>query len=81
MTPGTARAILTGLRNSREQIDGLMEGIVTMVLGMRGLEDSWLYQDIFNKGRDQGLAEGAPEASPRARAAPKAAPRRRGRSC
>jgi hypothetical protein len=51
MTPGTARAILTGLRNSREQIDGLIEGIATMILGIRGIEESWVYQDILAQGK------------------------------
>ncbi len=43
-----------------------MEGITTMVLGIRGIEDSWLYQDILaegmargeTRGRAEGLAEG-----------------------
>jgi hypothetical protein len=32
-----------------------------MVLGIRGIEDSWVYQDIFTKGRAKGRAEGATE--------------------
>ena len=30
-----------------------------MVLGIRGIEDSWVYQDIFAKGRAEGQVEEA----------------------
>ena len=49
-----ATTILTGLRYPREQIGGLIEGVATMVLGIRGLEESWVYQDILTKGLAQG---------------------------
>ncbi len=54
----TATAILTGLRHRREQVGGLIEGIANMILGIRGIEDSWVYQDIFTKGEAKGRAEG-----------------------
>jgi predicted transposase YdaD len=53
-----ATAILTGLRYPREQVSGLIEGVATMVLGIRGIEESWVYQDIFTKGEAKGRAEG-----------------------
>jgi hypothetical protein len=30
-----------------------------MVLGIRGIEESWVYQDIFTKGRAEGEVEEA----------------------
>jgi hypothetical protein len=64
MTPWIARALLTGLRYRREQIDDLIKGIATMVLGIRGIEESWVYQDIFNKGRGRGSEEDPAEPGP-----------------
>jgi hypothetical protein len=46
----TSTAILMGLRYPREQVGEMIEGVATMVLGIRGIEDSWVYQDIFAKG-------------------------------
>jgi predicted transposase YdaD len=57
----TATAILTGLRHRREQVGGLIEGVANMVLGIRGIEESWVYQDIFTKGRAEGEAKGRAE--------------------
>jgi predicted transposase YdaD len=54
----TATVILIGLRYPREQVGELMEEVATMVLGIRGIEDSWVYQDILAKGLAKGLAEG-----------------------
>jgi hypothetical protein len=45
-----ATTILTSLRYQGEQIRGLIEGIATMILGIRGIEESWVYQDILAKG-------------------------------
>ncbi len=45
-----ATKILTALRYQREQIRGLIEGIATMILGIRGIEESWVYQDILAEG-------------------------------
>jgi predicted transposase YdaD len=36
----------------------MMEGVSTMVLGIRGIEESWVYQDIFAKGLAEGEAKG-----------------------
>ncbi len=54
----TATAILMGLRYPREQVEAMIEGVGNMILGIRGIEDSWVYQDIFAKGRAEGVAEG-----------------------
>ena len=53
-----ATTILTGLRYRREQIGDLIEGVATMVLGIRGIEESWVYQDILAKGLAEGEAKG-----------------------
>jgi hypothetical protein len=45
-----ATTILTALRYQRDQIRGLIEGIATMILGIRGIEESWVYQDILAEG-------------------------------
>jgi hypothetical protein len=47
----TSTAILMGLRYPREQVGELIKGVANMVLGIRGIEESWVYQDIFAKGR------------------------------
>jgi hypothetical protein len=51
--------LLMGLRYSREEAKAIFEGVATMVLGIRGIEESWVYQDIFAKGRAEGAAEEA----------------------
>jgi len=42
----------------REQVGEMMEGVSTVVLGIRGIEESWVYQDIFAKGLAEGEAKG-----------------------
>jgi predicted transposase YdaD len=54
----SATAILMGLRYPREQVGEMIEGVATMVLGIRGIEESWVYQDIFAKGEAKGEARG-----------------------
>jgi hypothetical protein len=63
----TATAILTGLRYPRERVGGLIEGVANMVLGIRGIEESWVYQDIFAKGRAEGEAKGRAEGEAKGR--------------
>jgi hypothetical protein len=53
--------LLMGARYPREQVGELIEGVATMVLGIHGIEDSWVYQDIFAKGRAEGEAKGRAE--------------------
>jgi predicted transposase YdaD len=36
----------------------IVRGISTMILGIRGIEESSVYQDIFAKGEAKGLVDG-----------------------
>ncbi len=54
--------ILKDARYPREQVEELIRGVATMVLGIRGIEDSWVYQDILAEGIVQGKAKGIAEA-------------------
>jgi predicted transposase YdaD len=56
-----ATTILMGLRYEKEQIDAIIEGVSTMLYGIRGIEESSVYQDIFRKGRAEGEAIGRAE--------------------
>jgi predicted transposase YdaD len=58
MTLWTATAILIGLRYPRGQVADVVERVANMVLGIRGIEESWVYQDIFAKGLAEGEAKG-----------------------
>jgi predicted transposase YdaD len=53
-----ATRVLMGLRFSREQVDEFTRGISAMILGIRGIEESSVYQDIFAKGEAKGEARG-----------------------
>lgn len=53
-----ATTILLSLRYSREQVEELVREVSTMSLGIHGIEESWLYQEYFQKGRAEGKAEG-----------------------
>ena len=53
-----ATTILTGLRYRASKSVDLIEGVATMVLGIRGIEESWVYQDILAKGLAEGEAKG-----------------------
>jgi predicted transposase YdaD len=54
----TATTVLIGLRHQREQVQAMLEGVREMVLGIRDIEESWVYQDILAKGLAKGLAQG-----------------------
>jgi len=58
-----ANRILMGLRYSENQVDSIIEGVSAMLFGIRGIEDSTVYQGILKKGetkgRDEGRIEGA----------------------
>jgi predicted transposase YdaD len=56
-----AAEILLGLNHPKERVKELTEEITTMVLGIRGIEESSVYQDIFTKGKAEGRAEGKAE--------------------
>jgi predicted transposase YdaD len=49
------------LRYSIEQVDEMVRGISTKILGIRGIEESSVYQDIFAKGKADGLVDGRAE--------------------
>jgi hypothetical protein len=51
---------LLSLRYSREQVEEIVQEVSTIWLGIRGIEDSWLYQDYL-KGRAEGMAKGKAE--------------------
>jgi hypothetical protein len=53
-----ATRVLMGLRFSKEQVDGFTKGVAAMILGIRGIEESSVYQDIFAKGEAKGRAQG-----------------------
>jgi predicted transposase YdaD len=55
----TATMLFIGLRHRREQVQSMVERVGDMILGMRGLEESWVYQDILAKGEAKGEAKGA----------------------
>jgi len=57
----TATEILLGLNHPKETVKALTEEITTMVLGIHGIEESSVYQDIFAKGRAEGEARGRAE--------------------
>ena len=56
-----ATKVLMGLRYSKEQVEDFTKGISAMILGIRGIEESTVYQDIFAKGEARGEAKGRVE--------------------
>jgi predicted transposase YdaD len=56
-----ATKVLMGLRYSSEKVEEMVRGVSAMILGIRGIEESSVYQDIFAKGLVEGLAEGRVE--------------------
>ena len=65
VTLWAATKVLMGLRYPKEQVEVFTRGVSAMILGIRGIEESSVYQDIFAtgeaKGRDAGRVEGAVE--------------------
>ena len=53
-----ATEVLLGLNHPTERVQELTKEITTMILGIRGIEESSVYQDIFGKGEAKGRAEG-----------------------
>jgi predicted transposase YdaD len=53
-----ATEILLGLYHPSERVRELTKEVTAMILGIRGIEESSVYQDIFAKGRAEGKAEG-----------------------
>src|SRR5262249_10442898 len=56
-----ATTLLFRLSYSKERVHRVVMEVSTMSLGIRGFEESWLYQDYFQKGKAEGLAEGKAE--------------------
>jgi predicted transposase YdaD len=53
-----ATKVLMGLRYAKEQVEEFTRGVSAMILGIRGIEESSVYQDIFAQGEAQGRVEG-----------------------
>jgi predicted transposase YdaD len=53
-----ATKVLKGLRYPKEQVEEFERGVSTMILGIRGIEEPSVYQDIFAKGEVMGEARG-----------------------
>jgi predicted transposase YdaD len=53
-----ATKVIMGLRYPKEQVEEFERGVSAMILGVRGIEESSVYQDIFAKGEAKGKAEG-----------------------
>jgi len=52
-----ATKILMGPRDSTEQIDAVVERTSAMLYGIRGIEESSVYQKVLRKGRVEGAVE------------------------
>jgi hypothetical protein len=52
-----ATRILMGLRYEEEQVDTIFEGVSTMLFGIRGIEESSVYQGILRRGRVEDARE------------------------
>jgi predicted transposase YdaD len=53
-----ANRILMGLRYKKKQVDSIIEGVSAMLFGIRGIEESSVYQGILEEGEAKGLAKG-----------------------
>ena len=82
----TATTVLMGLRHPREQVQSMIEGVRHMILDIRAMKESWVYQDILAEGKAEGRAEGEAkgraegEAKGRAEGEARAGPRARSRA-
>ena len=53
-----ATRILMGLRHSQEKVVSIIEGVSAMLFGIRGIEESSVYQGILKRGEAQGIEKG-----------------------
>jgi hypothetical protein len=53
-----ATRILMGLWYEEAQVDAIIEGVSAMMYGIRGIEESSVYQGILRRGEAKGRAEG-----------------------
>ncbi len=51
--------ILMGLRFEKDQVDTIIGGVSAMLFGIRGIEESSVYQGILRQGETKGRIEGA----------------------
>jgi hypothetical protein len=48
---------LMNLRYEKGHVERIVREVSTMSLGIRGIEESWLYQEYYQKGWAEGYAE------------------------
>jgi predicted transposase YdaD len=63
-----ATKVMMGLRYPKEQVEEFERGVSAMILGVRGIEESSVYQDIFAKGEAKGEAKGKAEGEAKGKA-------------
>jgi predicted transposase YdaD len=63
-----ATKVMMGLRYPKEQVEEFERGVSAMILGVRGIEESSVYQDIFAKGKAEGEAKGKAEGEAKGKA-------------
>jgi predicted transposase YdaD len=56
-----ATEVLMGLYYSEEKVESIIEGVLPMLFGIRGIEESSVYQGILKKGEAIGRVEGRVE--------------------
>ena len=49
-----ATRILMGLRYEEEQVEAMIEGVSAMLYGIRGIEESSVYQGLLRRGEAKG---------------------------
>jgi hypothetical protein len=54
----SATRVLMGLCYSEEKVDAIIERVSAMLFGIRGIEESSVYQGILKKGEAKGRVEG-----------------------
>ena len=59
VTLWAATKVLMGLRYPKEQVEVFTRGVSAMILGIRGIEESSVYQDIFATGEAKGRIDEA----------------------
>ncbi len=59
VTLWAATKVLMGLRYPKEQVEVFTRGVAAMILGIRGIEESSVYQDIFATGEAKGRVDEA----------------------
>ncbi|MGP0062379.1 MAG: hypothetical protein ACLQGP_02090 [Isosphaeraceae bacterium] len=57
-----ATRILMGLRYEEAQIDAIIQGVTAMLYGIRGIEESTVYQGLLRRGEAKGRADEMREA-------------------